>query len=44
MPRKVDYNFASIVLEEIKSIEQPIPQPEVEPSLQPQKFQLSSLN
>ena len=44
--RKVDYNFAASVLEEMQSQQQPIPQPEVKeiPELQPQKFKLSLLN
>lgn len=42
--RKVDYNFAANILEEMQSQQQPIPQPEVERELQPQKFELSLLN
>ncbi len=42
--RKVDHNFATCILEELQSQQQPIPQPEVEPELQPQKFALSLLN
>ena len=42
--RKVDYNFATNVLEEMQSQQQPIPQPKIEPQLQPQKFELSLLN
>ena len=42
--RKVDYDFATNILEEMQSQQQPIPQPEVEQELQPQKFELSLLN
>ncbi|MBJ2174863.1 hypothetical protein JBL43_11485 [Aureibaculum sp. A20] len=45
--RKVDYNFATSLLNEMQAEQveqQPIPQPEVERELQPQKFALSLLN
>ena len=43
--RKVDYNFATNVLKEMQSQQQPIPQPkEVKRELEPQKFDLSLLN
>ncbi|RPD97703.1 hypothetical protein EGM88_07885 [Aureibaculum marinum] len=42
--RKVDYAFATKVLEELQAEQQPMPKPEIEPELQPQKFELSLLN
>ncbi|GEM_PF-2406975 len=42
--RKVDYGFADNLLHELQVQETPMPQPQINPELEPQKFELSLLN
>jgi len=42
--RKVDYSFADNILQDLQVQEMQVPQPQINPELQPQKFELSLLN